>query len=147
MCTKCVVDALTHIIAERDENACRKDFTPLEKVAMGKALEAIEKPKAKERQKTHGDTAPGKRKNTSVNFTEVLEGEETAPSTLDEHSGHHRQVRDIVGAALGVSGPTYQRMKAVAVAECCLTCTRSRFAKNFVEFILSTAPIPPDEKE
>jgi hypothetical protein len=37
--------------AERDENSCRKDFTPLEKVAMGKALEEIERPKAKERKK------------------------------------------------------------------------------------------------
>src|SRR4051812_17928608 len=37
------------LMAERDENVCRKEMTPSESVALGLALEDIEKPKAKER--------------------------------------------------------------------------------------------------
>ena len=34
---------------ERDENTCRKDMTPEELVSLGRALEAVERPKARER--------------------------------------------------------------------------------------------------
>ena len=43
-------DALRLLNAERDENSCRKDFDPSEAVAMGRAIEAIEAPLAKQRQ-------------------------------------------------------------------------------------------------
>ena len=43
-----------------------------EAVAIGLELEKLERPKAKERQKKHGATAPGKRRdNTSGKFPEV----------------------------------------------------------------------------
>lgn len=96
-----VVDAFSHLTAERDENTCRKDFTPLEKVAMGKALEEIERPKARERQAAAGPAEGSGKKSGSVKFTEPL---------------RKGQTRDIVAAALGVSGPTYDRMKKVADA-------------------------------
>jgi len=38
------------VTAERDENVCRLDFTPSEAVALAGRLEALERPKAKERQ-------------------------------------------------------------------------------------------------
>lgn len=91
-------DAKSLLEAERDENTCRLDFTPSEAVAMGRALEELERPKAKERQKDHGGTAPG-RKNTGENFTQVK-----------------GKTREIVGEAIGMSGPTYQRAKAVVAA-------------------------------
>ena len=98
-----VVDGLEYALAllkaERDENTCRKDFTPLEMVAMGKALEALEKPKAKERQQEHGKTAPGKAKNTPGNFPEV-----------------NGRTREHVAEAVGVSDRTYEKAKAVAEA-------------------------------
>src|SRR5262245_5259645 len=47
-------DALLALRAERDENTCRKPFTPSEAVAIGQALEELEKAKAKERQKAGG---------------------------------------------------------------------------------------------
>lgn len=87
------------LMAERDENTCRLPFTPTEAVALGRQLEELEKPRAKERQQDHGKTAPGKKKNTSENFTEVK-----------------GDTRDIVGDAIGMSGPTYQRAKAVVTA-------------------------------
>lgn len=42
------------LLAERDENTCRKDFTPSEAVAMAKALEPFEKKAAKERKAENG---------------------------------------------------------------------------------------------
>lgn len=89
-------DAGLALQAERDENTCRKDFTTLEAVALGRDLEKLERPEAKERQKKHGGTAPG-RKNTSGKFPEV--------------SG---QTRDKVGAAVGINGKTYSKAKFVA---------------------------------
>lgn len=42
------------LIAERDENTCRKDFTPSEAVALGRKLEELEKPAAAERKAEAG---------------------------------------------------------------------------------------------
>ena len=82
--------------AERDENNCREDLTPTEIVEIGRAIEALEKPKAKERLKDAG-RAGGK-----------ASGKLPEASTGD--------TRDKVGAALGVSGKTYEKAKQVVVA-------------------------------
>ena len=74
---------------ERDENNCREDLTPTEIVEIGRAIEALEKPKAKERLKDAG-RAGGK-----------ASGKLPEASTGD--------TRDKVGAALGVSGKTYEK--------------------------------------
>jgi hypothetical protein len=58
-------------------------LTVSEKVSLGKALEELERPKAKERQGTRTDLAEH-----SENFTE----------------GSRPPVRELVGAALGMSG-------------------------------------------
>ena len=55
----------------RDENVCRGDFAPSDAVAIAEAIEAREK----ERQREHGGTAPGKRKNTCEKFTQVNKDE------------------------------------------------------------------------
>jgi len=55
-------DALSLLLAERDENTCRKKFTPSEAVAVGESLEAIEKPKAKERKAQAKGEPRGKKK-------------------------------------------------------------------------------------
>lgn len=41
---------------------------------MGRAIEPLESAAARERQQDHAGTAPGKTKNTSENFTEVMNG-------------------------------------------------------------------------
>src|SRR5690606_23867993 len=79
--------------AERDENACRKDMTPSEKVALGKALEALERPRAEARERA--GIPSGK---------------------LPEGSGRRGEVREIVGEAIGMSGRTFERAKAVVEA-------------------------------
>ena len=73
---------------ERDENNCREDLTPTEIVEIGRAIEALEKPKAKERQGTRTDI-----KEPCGKFPQGSEG----------------KTRDKVGAALGVSGKTYEK--------------------------------------
>ncbi len=91
-------DARLHLIAERDENICRLDFSPFEAVAMGRALEELERPKAKERMKQK----PGGK-----------QGEKVCSGNFPEEKS---ETREKVGAAIGMSGPTYQRAKAVVAA-------------------------------
>ena len=78
-----------------DENTCRKDFTPTEAAAMGMALEPLAKADAKQRQVEAGKKH-GRGKIASVKVTEPI---------------GQAVVREKVGAAVGMSGPTYQRAK------------------------------------
>jgi hypothetical protein len=89
-------DALLTLRAERDENTCRKDFTPSEAVRIGTALEALEKEEAKERQK-EGGRAGGK---GSGKLPEAQTGD----------------TRDKVAEAVGMSGRTYEKVKQVLQA-------------------------------
>ncbi len=82
--------------AERDENTCRLDMKPSEKVALGLALEELEKPKAAGRRTANlpGQTDPG--------------------GHLDGDAG---RVREVVGPAVGLSSKTYDRAKQVVQAK------------------------------
>ena len=95
-----VIDLDDLLRGERHENEHRKNLTPTEAVALGKLIEERDQKLAKDRQREHGGTAPGRHKNTSVKRTQVK----------------REQTRDRVAAAVGVSGPTYQRAKAVVTA-------------------------------
>ena len=86
--------------AERDENTCRKDMTPSEKVAVGMALEYLEVPSAEERRKA-GNARGGKG------------GEVTGKLPETSEKIGHGDVRDLVGSAVGMSGHTYHRAKTV----------------------------------
>lgn len=91
-------DAAARLRAERDENTCRKDMTREELVRLGLAIERVERPRARERKREHGGTAPGR------------------PSTGGPETPSVGKTYDIVGDALGVSGATYKRAKAVVGA-------------------------------
>ena len=69
-------------------------------MAIGKALEQRERKAAKERQREHGKTAPG-RKNTSGKFPQVQE---------------ERRATARVARSVGMSRPTYERAKAIGEA-------------------------------
>lgn len=86
-----VIDLESVLRGEWAENAQRKDFTPSEAVAIGQALEPLERAAAKERMLAG---------QPSANFTQGR-----APQSLDR-----------VAAALGMSRPTYERAKAVVEA-------------------------------
>ena len=85
-----VIELEEIIRGEVAENQMRKDFTPSEMVAIGQILEERERGRAKDRQ--------GYRSSGTVPELE------------------HGQVRDIVGKAVGVSGRTYERARAVVEA-------------------------------
>jgi ParB family chromosome partitioning protein len=94
-------DTLKALVAERDENDCRKPFNPVEAVHIGRKLEAIEKAAAKERQAQAGPSdGPGVKSSGAGKLPEASKGE----------------VRDRVGAAVGMSGRTYEKAKAVVEA-------------------------------
>lgn len=93
-------DAVTALKAERDENTCRKDFTPSEAVALGMALEEMEKPKAEERKREHGGTAPGRPANTGGDSPPVK-----------------GKTRDIVAPAVGMKPSRYAHAKTVVAAQ------------------------------
>jgi N6-adenosine-specific RNA methylase IME4 len=86
-----VVDLDAIARGEFAENACRKDFTPSELVAIGAEVERIERKRAKLR-RAH-DGRPGK-------LPERQKGD----------------ARDKIAAQLGISGRTYERAKAVVDA-------------------------------
>ncbi len=87
-------DAQRLLRAERDENTERKNLSPSEMVAQGKRLEAVEKPRAEE----------------------VRLGNLTQNELPEVESYHLGKTRDKVGAAVGVSGKTYQKAAAVVQA-------------------------------
>jgi ParB/RepB/Spo0J family partition protein len=93
-------DAIAALQAERDENTCREPLTPSEMVEIGRRLEALEKPKAKERQAKAGPQSGKGKKTGSGKLPEPVAGD----------------TRDKVAAALGVSGKTYEKAKQVAEA-------------------------------
>lgn len=71
--------------AERDENTCRLDMKPSEKVALGLALEELEKPKARERKTGRPPISP-----------------DPGAHTLDGDAG---RVRETVGGKGGSPDP------------------------------------------
>jgi N6-adenosine-specific RNA methylase IME4 len=89
-------DTLRALKAENDENICRKNFLPSEAVAMGEAIEDVERKEARDRLKEGGrlgGKGGGKLPQASTGKT-----------------------RDRVGAAVGLSGKTYERAKEVVAA-------------------------------
>lgn len=93
-------DAVTALKAERDENTCRKDFTPSEAVALGMALEEMERPKAEERKASAG----------KANLPTVSGGESPPLTTKGK-------TRDIVAPAVGMKPSRYAHAKTVVAAQ------------------------------
>jgi ParB family chromosome partitioning protein len=90
-----LTDAVSLLKAERDENVERKQMTPSELVALGRALEEIERPKAKARQGTRTDLGA---------------------ELLHTDTQKFRSAADAVGHALGISESNYTRAKALVTA-------------------------------
>jgi ParB family chromosome partitioning protein len=94
-------DELKLLRAERDENTCRKDFTPSEAVAVARSIEDRIKKQAKERQAKAGPKqGRGKKKSASGNLPEPVGGDS----------------RDQIADAVGVSERTLQKAAVVVDA-------------------------------
>jgi len=89
-------DELRMLQAERDENTCRKDYVPSEAVAIGEKLEPMERKAAKERQREHGNTAPGRPANTSSNLDEVLRADQRVAEAVGMRKDTYRKAKEIV---------------------------------------------------
>jgi len=87
-------------IAERDENDCRLDFTTLEAVALGEALEELEGPKAKERKAA------------------TLKRGDKAPVRKNLHNGDKGRTREIIGKAIAIA----ERVAKCSAAALDFTC-------------------------
>jgi hypothetical protein len=111
-----LADALTALQAECDENTCRKDLTPEEAVRVGQRIEAVLRPEAEERIKEHGGTAPGRPANTGGNFPQVSQRDGFGNPIAPPPPPPEPKTRDAVGAAVGMSGKTYDKAKAVVQA-------------------------------
>lgn len=98
-------DATLALVAERDENICRKELLPSEKVALGKELEKRFRPEAKKAQ-VEGGKAGGK----------IAGKGRKKDDRVPEKNGkskHENETSTQVGSALGLSGRTYDKAKAV----------------------------------
>jgi ParB-like chromosome segregation protein Spo0J/N6-adenosine-specific RNA methylase IME4 len=92
-----VVDLAEIVRGELAENTERKNFLPSEIEAIRRTLAPIERAAAKERQREHGGTAPGKH------------SAKVSPSDAGKTS-------DKIGAFAGVSGRTVEKIAAVITA-------------------------------
>lgn len=89
-------EAASRLRAERDENTCRKDFTPTEEHALYEVLLELERPKAQERKAQ----APGRPQGTKVSSGkfpgQTSEARKQAAATATGNPGRHKTL-DKVG--------------------------------------------------
>ena len=101
-----VIDVADLLMAERDENTERKKFSPTEAVEIGQMIEH-----------QHRTKIVGKRHEWSSKAGQISAGKrsgnEDVKDILLEKVGH---TTDVVGKAVGMSGATYFRAKAVVSA-------------------------------
>jgi hypothetical protein len=103
------LDATGRLLAEHDENTVRKDFTPTEAVAIGRAIEERLRPAAEQRMKS-GTGADGKaggrgRKKEAKPCANLAQGFEDLGKTSER-----------AALAAGMSRATYEKAKAVVEA-------------------------------
>jgi N6-adenosine-specific RNA methylase IME4 len=119
-----VVDLDDIVLGEDAENRFRKDLTPTEAVAIGRALEEREREQALRRQEAtrakEGEKVGARpdHETTVRNTNGCCEpgsegGGKIPPPTANGEAG---KTRDKVAAAVGMSGRTYDKAKAVVVA-------------------------------
>jgi hypothetical protein len=126
-------DAAAILKAERDENTCRLDMKPSELVALGEALEELERPKARERMlagKTPSSTEPRVTNPTRTAVADAIgmspaqyqrakhvvqaAKDETAPEEVREVA--QQAVAEMDAGKASVSG-AYGRVRAVETAQ------------------------------
>lgn len=99
-----LTDAVDLLRAERDENTCRKDMTMSELLELGRAIEALERPKA------------AKRKAATQLAGRAPDGSPIGPVPAYHAEAEPVRVRDAAADATGMSTATYSRMKQIQIA-------------------------------
>jgi ParB family chromosome partitioning protein len=95
-----LADLETALRAEADENTCRKNFTPLEAVAVGEHVEKVYKPEAESREKS-GKSADGKAGGRGT----TNPGKSLPRDSRDESA----RTTAVAAAAVEMSRPTYEK--------------------------------------
>lgn len=103
-----ITDAAGLLTAERDENTCRKDMTPSELVAIGRALERLKKPEAEARRR-EGNARGGRGGQVGLPGKTDLQ-----PETVSEIEAGKTDV--VVSKALGIGSASYWRAKSLVQA-------------------------------
>lgn len=93
-------EAAVALVAERDENTCRKPMAASELYALGSALEELERPRSAARQASAGS------RNLGIPSSDRLIGTRKGDDKRYE-------TREVVGPAVGMSGPQWQRLKSI----------------------------------
>jgi len=102
---KNLTDAATLLRAERDENTCRESLAVSEAVAIGEAIEKIERPKAKAKQKEGQKKGGGDRRSEKAKRS----GKTLPKAKRDETARTTVQAAE----AANMSRPTYEKAKVV----------------------------------
>jgi hypothetical protein len=118
-------DALKRLVAEHDENVCRKDFTPSEAVEVGQDIESKLKPAAEAKKKT-GKSADGtaggcgkKKDKPSVILAEGFPDSNQSPQNAKpppKKTSPAKQTRDKVAEAVGMKRTRFAKAKKVVEA-------------------------------
>lgn len=107
-------DAELALVAQGDENECRKPMTTFEKVELGRALEEVQRAAAQRRIREALDK--GRREKPLENEEKTGSGKFPEPNGDGADEEEKGQVRDRVGAAIGLSGRTYEKARQVIEA-------------------------------
>lgn len=110
-----ITDAVSLLVAERDENTCRKAMTPSELVVIGMALEALKKPEAEARKRE------GRMRGAAVTKGKAAGlgvPENPKPSVSPDLAAEIEAGRTdvLVSKALGVGKSSYYRAKMLVQA-------------------------------
>jgi DNA methylase/ParB-like nuclease domain len=110
-------EALQAIRGERDEDIQRKSFSVTECVSLGRELERLEKLAAQERQQA-GRKRGGKARHANASVSDEANEETSSLENCQQAAPDPKKgnTRDRAGAALGMSGRTYEKACAVVVA-------------------------------
>lgn len=108
-----LTEAVDLLIAERDENVCRKEMTPSERVLLGRALEELERPKAKERMRA-GAIASNSGGSVRGNGPKYDTRDVIAPAVGFGSSASYSRAKQLVDAAENPDLPAETRMAARA---------------------------------
>jgi hypothetical protein len=140
-------DDLEALMAESDENTEREPFTAAEAVEHRRRIRVVVEAAAKELQRDHGGTAPGKPADTSSTLEQVKPHERTTRARTAKATGFGATTLDkaeeIIEAAADETQPDEVR-EAAKTAAANLDQHGARVGKEFKEFKAALAKSNPD---
>jgi ParB-like chromosome segregation protein Spo0J len=117
-----LADAAYLLRAERDENTCRKAFTPTEEHSLYEALLALEKSRAHDPKSEHGGTAPGRSRRDTLGNVPPVSGraKESVAEIIGGSAGRYKTL-DKVGEVKRIAGDESQPDRVREAARAALT--------------------------